>query len=476
MADIQKQTNLSCEQVYNLWLSEPQLIQIVDLRGKDVFQQGHIPSAAQVDPANLPSFLLSIGEKLAVLVAPDSSAQQISKKLSGFTNFVFLKNCSRWVELKFPVTSQLKMATFEIDTKKGVSLASDFIFQQLFEHESSTYTYLIADKKTKEAAIIDPVLETVDRDIKLIEEMGLKLIYALDTHIHADHITGAGELRKRLGIKTAVSQNAGVECVDIPLEDGQELLIGNKKIKVIATPGHTNTCLSYYFEGMVFTGDALLIRGCGRTDFQQGDSDTLFYSVREKLFKLPDDTVLYPGHDYRGHTSSTIGTEKKHNPRLKESISKDDFKKTMAELKLANPKKIHEAVPANLLCGKTTDNRVLHPQVADGIPEVSVEDVNLHSLESQAKKIKLIDVRRPDEFNNELGHIAGARLVTLGPELTKFLEDGDRSDEIVFICRSGARSGNATAESIRLGYKKTVNMVGGMIRWNEKKFLTERNN
>jgi sulfur dioxygenase len=467
--------NLSCEQAHNLWLSEPELIRIVDLRGADGYNRGHIPGAIQLEVSELANFLSTIGEKLAVLVAPEAEEESISLRLSRFNNFVLLKNCHRWTELKFPVTSQQKLANYDLDLEQGATMSSDFIFQQLFESESSTYTYLIADKKTKEAVIIDPVLETVDRDVKLIEEMGLKLIYALDTHIHADHITGAGELRKRLGIKTAVSQNAGVECVDIPLEDGQELLIGDKKIKVIATPGHTNTCLSYYFEGMIFTGDALLIRGCGRTDFQQGDSETLFHSVREKLFKLPNDTILYPGHDYRGNTSSTIGLEKKHNPRLKESISQDEFKKTMAELKLANPKKIHEAVPANLLCGKPKDSRILHPQIADGIPEVSVEDVNLHSLDSQTKRIKLIDVRRPDEFNNELGHIAGARLVTLGPELTKFLEDGDRSDEIVFICRSGARSGNATAESVRLGYKKTVNMVGGMIRWNEKKFSIEKN-
>ncbi|MFN7904372.1 MAG: MBL fold metallo-hydrolase [Pseudobdellovibrionaceae bacterium] len=228
----------------------------------------------------------------------------------------------------------------------------EIIFHQLFEAESSTYTYIIADKKTKEAAIIDPVLETVDRDLKLIEELGLKLIYALDTHIHADHITGAGELRQRLGIKTGVSIDAEVSCVDIPLEDGQELLLGDKTIKVIATPGHTNTCLTYAFEGMIFTGDALLIRGCGRTDFQQGDSSKLFHSVKDKLFRLPEETLIYPGHDYRGQTSSTIGIEKKYNPRLNEKISLDEFKKIMSELDLAHPKKIHEAVPANLACGK----------------------------------------------------------------------------------------------------------------------------
>jgi glyoxylase-like metal-dependent hydrolase (beta-lactamase superfamily II) len=199
------------------------------------------------------------------------------------------------------------------------------IFYQLFEHESSTYTYVIADPLTKEAAIIDSVLETVDRDLKLIEELGLKLKYILDTHIHADHITGAGEIRKRTGAKTGVSQEANVECVDIPLKDGQELLLGDKKIKAISTQGHTNSCMSFLFDGKVFTGDALLIRGTGRTDFQQGSSEKLYESVHQKLFKLPDDTQVYPGHDYRGQTSSTILEEKKIQSKIESKQIKRRF-------------------------------------------------------------------------------------------------------------------------------------------------------
>lgn len=354
-------------------------------------------------------------------------------------------------------------------------MKDNVIVQQLFESESSTYTYILADKITKEAAIIDPVIETVDRDLKLIDELGLKLLYALDTHIHADHITGAGELRKRVGVKTAVSKDAEIECADLLLEDGQELLLGDKKIKILTTPGHTNTCLSFLFEDMVFTGDALLIRTCGRTDFQQGSSEKLFDSVRERLFKLQDDTIIYPGHDYRGFTSSTIGIEKKFNTRLKESINLDEFNKIMSELKLANPKKIHEAVPANLACGTVKNSRTLRPQVVDGIPEISVEDLFLHMNDIRSGKIKLIDVRRADEFNSDLGHIEGAKLVTLGSELTKFLDEGNVADEIVFICRSGGRSGTATSESIKKGYKFSINMAGGMIRWNEKKQPIEKN-
>lgn len=232
-------------------------------------------------------------------------------------------------------------------------MKKDIIFYQLFEQETSTYTYLIADEQTKEAALIDPVLETVDRDLKLVTELGLKLKYVLDTHIHADHITGAGAIRQKTNAQTGVSAESQVGCADLLLKDGQELFLGDKKITVLATPGHTNTCLTYSFENMIFTGDSLLIRGCGRTDFQQGSSDRLYDSVHGKLFKLSDDTILYPGHDYRGQTASTIGLEKKFNPRLSIDTTRESFKKIMSELKLANPKKIHEAVPANLTCGLT---------------------------------------------------------------------------------------------------------------------------
>lgn len=475
--DFSKISQISCEQIYNIWTTEPELISLLDLRSKAEFDSGHIPGSQFVPVEKLTEVLKNIGNKLAVIIAPVQIEQDIIKNCESFDNYALMSQCHRWIELNHPLIGDgLKYANkrFNYIFNKGESVNNNIIFHQLFEPISSTYTYIIADKKTKEAAIIDPVLEMVERDAKLIDELGLKVIYALDTHIHADHITGAGELRKRLGLKSGVSAEAQISCVDIPLEDGQELLLGDKTLKVIATPGHTNTCLTYAFEGLIFTGDALLIRGCGRTDFQQGNSETLFKSVREKLFKLPDETVIYPGHDYRGHTSSTIGTEKKHNERLKESISLEDFKKIMSELKLANPKKIHEAVPANLVCGVVKDSQIFHPQVNNGTPEISVEELFEHRDEVAKNKLRLIDVRRPDEYNNELGHIEGTELITLGPDLSAFLEKGDRSEEIVFVCRSGARSATATQESIKLGYKFTVNLVGGMLRWNEKKLPVVR--
>lgn len=231
-------------------------------------------------------------------------------------------------------------------------MQNDIVFFQLFEAESSTYTYLIADESTREAALIDPVFETFERDLKLVSELNLKLKFVLETHIHADHITGAAEIRKRTGAKTALSKESGVECADMLLSDGQELHLGAKKIKVLTTPGHTNSCVSYFFEGLVFTGDALMIRGTGRTDFQQGSAEKLYDSIHRKLFSLPETTKVYPAHDYKGQTVSTIALEKKFNPRLGGEKSKEEFKKIMSELKLAQPKKIDIAVPANMVCGQ----------------------------------------------------------------------------------------------------------------------------
>ena len=230
------------------------------------------------------------------------------------------------------------------------------IFHQLFEKESSTYTYLLADADSKEAVIIDPVLETVERDFKLITELGLTLKYILDTHVHADHITSSGELRKRTGAKIALSAVYGLGCPDLALEDGQELKFGKHSLKAIHTPGHTSGCMTYQVENKLFTGDALLIRGCGRTDFQEGSAEQLFNSVREKIFKHPEDFMIYPAHDYKGFTSTRIGDEMKLNPRLKMSVSKDEFIQIMDNLHLDYPKKIQQAVPANQTCGISQSN------------------------------------------------------------------------------------------------------------------------
>lgn len=222
--------------------------------------------------------------------------------------------------------------------------------RQLFDSESSTYTYLLADPATKQAALIDPVDNQIERDLKLIDELGFELVYVLETHVHADHVTAAGELRRRTGARSAAS-SSGAPCIDLKLSDGDVLRLGNLELQVIATPGHTDDSVSFVAHGHVFTGDALLIRGTGRTDFQNGSAEQLYHSITRVLFALPDDTVVLPGHDYKGLSQSTIGEEKAHNPRLA-GKSRDQFVSLMNNLALPPPKRLDVAVPANRACGR----------------------------------------------------------------------------------------------------------------------------
>ena len=226
------------------------------------------------------------------------------------------------------------------------------LFRQLFDQESSTYTYLIADKETLEAVLVDPVLEKVQRDYQLIQELGLKLKFCLETHVHADHVTGTGKLRELAGCQGIVPEKAQVACADRKIQDGDILSVGKVKIEAIASPGHTDCHFAYLVNGThLLTGDALFIRGCGRTDFQSGDAGNLYDSITKKFFTLADETLVYPGHDYRGHTVSTIGEEKRFNPRLagKNRLS---FIELMNNLNLPNPVKMMEAIPANEQCGQ----------------------------------------------------------------------------------------------------------------------------
>jgi sulfur dioxygenase len=229
------------------------------------------------------------------------------------------------------------------------------MFKQLFDTESSTLTYLIVDETSREAALIDPVDSHVEDYLRLIETLSVKLTYTLETHVHADHITGGGKLRQLLGIQTAVSQQCGAESADVQLNDGDILRLGQQTIKVIATPGHTAGSVSFLWQDKVFTGDALLINGCGRTDFQSGDSAALYDSITQKIFTLPDETLIYPGHDYNGKRVSNVAQEKGSNVRLANK-TKEDFIAIMAQLNLPKPKMIDIAVPANRKCGVTEED------------------------------------------------------------------------------------------------------------------------
>ncbi|MEQ1312354.1 MBL fold metallo-hydrolase [Acinetobacter sp. XH1639] len=226
------------------------------------------------------------------------------------------------------------------------------IFHQFFEKESSTYTYLVASEQTREAVLIDPVATEIESYEQMLNQLNLKLVYSLDTHVHADHVTAANLLRARFGCKTVLHRNSGVDCGDIFITDRSAIRIGECLIEARYTPGHTNACTSYVIDNMVFTGDALLIDGCGRTDFQEGNAETLYDSIHQQIFTLPDDTIVYPGHDYKGRLSSTVRRERESNSRLGHGCNKQDFVEIMKNLDLPYPKKIDIALPANKACGK----------------------------------------------------------------------------------------------------------------------------
>jgi len=255
--------------------------------------------------------------------------------------------------LALPVRAfTLFQQTKSVATIKLMStMSTNFMFRQLFDRESCTYTYLLADSLSKEAVLIDPVIELSERDANLLKELGLNLKYVMNTHVHADHITGTGRLKKLApGVKSVISANSGGEA-DILVRDGDKLAVGSLSLEVAETPGHTAGCITYINRegGCAFTGDALLIRGCGRTDFQGGSASTLYKSVWSRILALPDNTVLYPAHDYKGQTATTVGEEKKFNPRL--TKTEEEFVTLMSNLNLAYPKKIDESLPANMVCG-----------------------------------------------------------------------------------------------------------------------------
>ncbi|MFN4263892.1 MAG: MBL fold metallo-hydrolase [Thioalkalivibrionaceae bacterium] len=234
------------------------------------------------------------------------------------------------------------------------------IFRQLFEPESSTYTYLMSCPDTGETVLIDPVIETVERDLKVLQELGLKLTYALETHIHADHITGGLMLREKTGCKLAGPALDELRCRDIGVREGEPFRVGNLVINPLYTPGHTDTHHAFLLDQgglhLLFSGDALLIEACGRTDFQSGDAKTLWNSVQSKFFTLPDETLVYPAHDYEDRQITTIGQEKLRNPRLKTGRTEAEFIKIMEEMDLPYPKKIDWALPGNEGCGICPDN------------------------------------------------------------------------------------------------------------------------
>lgn len=343
------------------------------------------------------------------------------------------------------------------------------IFRQLFDPQSSTYTYLIGDAKAGVAVLIDPVFEQVRRDAALIAELGLKLIWTLETHVHADHVTGAWLLKQRLGGRIALARASGAEGADRYLVADDVLDIGARRLVVRATPGHTGGCLTYVLDdlGTAFTGDCLLIRGTGRTDFQAGSAELLYRSVREQIFSLPDPCLLYPAHDYRGLTVTSVAEEKRFNPRLGGAAALGDFTGHMANLKLAHPKKIDIAVRANLECGRPKSGRfaVADPGWAPlTYTFAGIWEMQPHALEEYDGPVQILDVREPDEFAGPLGHIPNAILIPLG-ELAARAGELVRDRPTVAVCRAGSRSAQAVNILVQAGFADVANLAGGMLRW-----------
>jgi len=343
------------------------------------------------------------------------------------------------------------------------------IFRQLFDPVSSTYTYLLADDASREAIFIDPVFEQARRDAALINELNLSLVATVETHIHADHVTAAWLHKRDLGSESMISAASEATCADRHLVDYDKITFGNRYVEVRATPGHTNGCLTYVLddESMAFTGDCLLIRGSGRTDFQQGEPRELYRSVHTKIFTLPDTCLLYPGHDYRGLSVTSVHEERAFNPRLGGQIAEQDFVGYMANLNLAHPRLLDIAVPANLKCGRPDD----HAETPEAQTWATLKytfagiwEIEPQALEEAVEQPLLLDVREKEEFDGPLGYISGSKLIPLG-ELSEHIDQLPTDQPIVIICRSGARSAQAAVMLQKAKFSNVANLAGGILRW-----------
>jgi glyoxylase-like metal-dependent hydrolase (beta-lactamase superfamily II)/rhodanese-related sulfurtransferase len=357
------------------------------------------------------------------------------------------------------------------------------LFKQLFDTETWTYTYLIADLISKEAIFIDPVNTHIDDYIALLQANDLTLKYSFETHVHADHITASGLLRQRVGAQTAVSQLCGAEAADIQIQDGDVFeFAAGEHIKVIATPGHTRGSLSFLWRDRLFSGDSLLIGGCGRTDFQGGDAGALYDAITQRLFTLPDETLVYPGHDYQERWVSSIMQERTTNPRLA-GKTRAEFIAIMANLNLPKPRLIDEAVPANRYCGLDENERqdaivtreIMRPSrhesthqdivaaAKQNITEVTVATAKQLLAEGN---IVVVDCREESEY--AAGHLDDALLLPRGVlefKIGNMPELANKAKAVLIYCRSGNRSALAAQTLQQMGYNNILSMAGGFEAW-----------
>ena len=353
-------------------------------------------------------------------------------------------------------------------TSATTSAPAPLIFKQLFDQTSGTYSYLLADSQSRQAVFIDTVFEQHQRDLSLLQELQLQLLACIETHCHADHVTGAWLLKSVLGGEIMAAAQSGITPVDRALQHGDQVQFGSRYLRVLATPGHTQGCLSLVLddESMVFTGDSLLIRGCGRTDFQHGSAQRLYQSIKEQLFSLADDCIVYPAHDYAGRTASSIGEEKRLNPRIGGEANERDFVGYMENMQLPHPKKLEIAVPANLQAGRPRDDEM--PKQPDWAPVVTtysgVLEVSPQWVAAHLQDVHVLDVRTRIETDEEQARIKGAQIIPIN-ELRSRLSEVPRDKPVMTICRSGKRSVLAFNILRDAGHEQVANVNGGLLRW-----------
>ena len=348
------------------------------------------------------------------------------------------------------------------------------LFRQLFDADTGTFTYLLADTASRQGVIIDTVFEQHARDLSLIRELGIELVVSIDTHVHADHVTGSWLMHTATGCGIGIAAAAGADNVTMPLRHGDRVNFGSRHLEVRSTPGHTDGCLTYVLDdhSMAFTGDALLVRGCGRCDFQQGNAHTLWNSITGQIFSLPDACQLDPGHDYTGRSVTSVAEEKAFNARLGAGARERDFVGHMENMKLPHPHRIAEALPGNLRSGKPSKPEA-EPGWAPvarsyaGLPELTPAWVAAHRQD-----VTILDVRSSEELEGPDGRVAGSVAIPL-PDLA------DRQDEIpgdrpvVVVCHSGSRSALATQQLLKAGRREVANLRGGLRRWADEGYPLE---
>lgn len=350
-------------------------------------------------------------------------------------------------------------------------MTGSLIFKQLFDQASATYSYLLADTHSRKAIFIDTVYEQHERELSLVRELNLTLVACLETHCHADHVTGGWLLKHVTGCELAASGQSGIKVLDRTLAHGDVIKFGERSVKVIETPGHTDGCISFLLddESMVFTGDCLLIRGCGRTDFQQGSAQKLFHSIKDQLFSLRDDCVVYPAHDYSGCTSSSIGEEKTLNPRIGGQANESDFTGYMENMQLPHPKQIAIAVPANIKGGKPEDDKL--PKQPDWAPVKitysGVLEISPQWVAGHLDDVHILDVRTKVETDEESARLSDAQMIPIN-ELRDRVAEVPKDKPVMIICRSGKRSVLAFNVLREAGWTKVASINGGLLRWNEE--------